>query len=115
MTASTHLAHVVVDGVLARRLSDALSEVLDPADTAVAAFESAGGRWTVEINFATAPEPAAIRRLVRGIAGDDVAQRLSFTTVAARDWVAASLAGLAPVAAGRFLVHGAHDRASGRA
>jgi ribosomal protein L11 methyltransferase len=32
-------------------------------------------------------------------------------TVAARDWVAASLAGLKPVAAGRFLVHGAHDRA----
>src|SRR5262249_34850003 len=32
-------------------------------------------------------------------------------TVTARDWVAASLAGLKPVAAGRFLVHGAHDRA----
>jgi len=33
-----------------------------------------------------------------------------FTTVAARDWVAQSLEGLAPVAAGRFVVHGAHDR-----
>ena len=28
-----------------------------------------------------------------------------------RDWVANSLTGLAPVRAGRFLVHGAHDRA----
>jgi ribosomal protein L11 methyltransferase len=33
-----------------------------------------------------------------------------FEAVAARDWVAASLAGLKPVSAGRFLVHGAHDR-----
>ena len=32
------------------------------------------------------------------------------TSVAAKDWVAASLAGLAPVSAGRFLVHGGHDR-----
>ena len=38
--------------------------------------------------------------------------RLSFETVAARDWVAASLAELKPVTAGRFVVHGAHDRAA---
>ncbi len=31
--------------------------------------------------------------------------------MAAADWVARSLAGLTPVAAGRFIVHGAHDRA----
>src|SRR5581483_6815835 len=31
--------------------------------------------------------------------------------VAAADWVQKSLAGLKPVAAGRFVVHGAHDRA----
>jgi ribosomal protein L11 methyltransferase len=31
--------------------------------------------------------------------------------VRATDWVRDSLAGLAPVAAGRFVVHGAHDRA----
>jgi len=35
---------------------------------------------------------------------------VEFIAVAARDWVAQSLEGLAPVAAGRFLIHGAHDR-----
>jgi ribosomal protein L11 methyltransferase len=37
---------------------------------------------------------------------------VQFGRVAPRDWIAASLEGLAPVRAGRFLVHGAHDRAA---
>ena len=36
---------------------------------------------------------------------------MTFSQVAAADWVAQSLAGLTPVTAGRFIVHGAHDRA----
>ena len=38
-------------------------------------------------------------------------QRIAFDTVEAKDWVKASLEGLAPVRAGRFVVHGQHDRA----
>jgi ribosomal protein L11 methyltransferase len=34
-----------------------------------------------------------------------------FEVIAETDWVKQSLAGLVPVRAGRFLVHGAHDRA----
>jgi ribosomal protein L11 methyltransferase len=45
------------------------------------------------------------------VAGADSAARLTFETVAANDWVAASLARLKPVEAGSFTVHGAHDRA----
>jgi ribosomal protein L11 methyltransferase len=48
---------------------------------------------------------------VAALAGQPAADALAFETVAARDWVAASLAGLSPVTAGRFIVHGAHDRA----
>ena len=44
-------------------------------------------------------------------AGAAAAKALSFERVAAKDWVGESLAGLKPVAAGRFIVHGAHDRA----
>ena len=36
--------------------------------------------------------------------------RLVVEKLAARDWVKASLAGLGPVSAGRFVVHGAHHR-----
>src|SRR5215470_322973 len=45
------------------------------------------------------------------IATDAAVQKLSFETIASRDWVASSLAGLKSVSAGRFVVHGAHDRA----
>jgi ribosomal protein L11 methyltransferase len=56
-----------------------------------------------------------LRELVAAAAGDDAARRVEFGLTEKRDWVANSLAGLAPVRAGRFLVHGAHDRARLRA
>ncbi len=40
----------------------------------------------------------------------DAAERVEFGLTEKQDWVANSLAGLKPVRAGRFLVHGAHDR-----
>ncbi len=109
--ASTILAAVETDGRTAQRLADGLTEMLDPGETAIAAFEAADRTWTVEIYFEHAPDEAAIRRLVADLAGDAAGQALAFSPVAARDWVAASLDGLPPVRAGRFLVHGAHHRA----
>ena len=104
---NTTVARLVCDEATAKRLADSLSEHLDLAETAVAAFEGIDGRWNVEIHFEQAPDEAAIRRLI-GDAGGPA--DVMFETIAARDWVAASLAGLKPVAAGRFTVHGAHDR-----
>jgi ribosomal protein L11 methyltransferase len=49
--------------------------------------------------------------LVELAAGEAIANALRIERVAAADWVAQSLAGLRPVRAGRFLIHGAHDRA----
>ena len=104
---NTTVARLVCDEATAKRLADSLSEHLDLAETAVAAFEGIDGRWNVEIHFEQAPDEAAIRRLI-GEAGGPA--DVMFETIAARDWVAASLADLKPVAAGRFTVHGAHDR-----
>src|ERR1700726_2114160 len=52
-----------------------------------------------------------LRALIAAAAGNAAAKALRFGRVAATDWVRESLAGLAPVTAGRFMVHGAHDRA----
>ena len=104
---NTTVARLVCDEATAKRLADSLSEHLDLAETAVAAFEGIDGRWNVEIHFEQAPDEAAIRRLI-GDAGGPA--DVMFETIAARDWVAASSADLKPVAAGRFTVHGAHDR-----
>ena len=52
-----------------------------------------------------------MRELAATAGGAAAAGALRFETIAAADWVATSLAGLKPVAAGRFIVHGAHHRA----
>jgi ribosomal protein L11 methyltransferase len=109
--ASTVLARMATDGKTARGLADGLSEMLDPGQTAIAAFEARDGSWTVEIHFQRAPDEAAVRRLVGDLAGEGAGGQLAFERVAARDWVAASLEGLQPVEAGRFFLHGAHHRA----
>jgi ribosomal protein L11 methyltransferase len=90
----------------AQRVAHLLAESLDAA---VAAFETGDG-WAVELNFAAPPDEAAVRALVGTVAGEAAARALAFEAVATKDWVAASLADLGPVAAGRFVVHGAHDR-----
>jgi ribosomal protein L11 methyltransferase len=108
--ASTVLAQVATDGRTARRLADGLAEALDPGTTAIAAFETRDGSWTVEIYFEHAPDAGAMRRLVGDLAGDAARDALAFERIAAQDWVAASLEGLQPVEAGRFFLHGAHHR-----
>ena len=104
------LARLVTDSSTARRLFNALVEAFEAGGTAVATSEQPTGAWTVEIYFEQAPDQDAVRTLVGDLAGNAVGDRMVFSTVAARDWVAQSLEGLAPVAAGRFVVHGAHDR-----
>jgi ribosomal protein L11 methyltransferase len=106
----TTVARLDCDGATARRVADAIAETFD-ADSAVAAFEDANGQWTVEAHFAQLPDETTLREVVAEVTTAALARALVIEAVAARDWVAASLAGLKPVAAGRFLVHGAHDRA----
>lgn len=101
----------------AKAMTELLGEVLDPGETAVSAFEiddeAEDSPWFVEVFFAEPPDEDAIRDLIGPIVGEDLSGAV-FTAVAAKDWVKASLDGLKPVRAGRFLVHGAHDRDSVR-
>lgn len=108
----THRASFLIGGEAeARRVVDVLTEVFFDGDAAVAAFERPDGQWDVTLHFAAAPDQAWLRELVAMSAGNDTAAALAFDTVEARDWVKASLEDLVPVPAGRFVVHGSHDRA----
>jgi ribosomal protein L11 methyltransferase len=118
---AAHVMRLRCDEATARNIADIIVETFDPADTAAAAFEEtantkdwAGGPWIVEAYFGHAPDEAAVRDLVAVVAGAEAATQLVFDRVVPRDWIAASLEGLAPIRAGRFLIHGAHDRASAR-
>jgi len=100
----------------ARAVADLIVETFDPTETAAAAFELDGGpRWSLEVYFAEAPDEAQIRALIEAATDAETARAVRFSTVAEQDWVENALAGLAPVRAGRILVHGAHDRARRRA
>lgn len=108
---ATHLLRVEAEEMLARRAADFLTEMLPAEETAAAAFEVDDGRiWSLEVYFAHAPDEDAVRALLASCAGPDLAKLAAFSKIEQKDWVAASLAGLAPVRAGRFLVHGGHDR-----
>jgi ribosomal protein L11 methyltransferase len=94
----------------AKRVVDLLTESFFEGQAAIAAFESPDGRWDITVHFAEPPDETSIRELVGLAAGDDVAQDIRFDTVEAKDWVKATLEELVPVRAGRFIVHGHHDR-----
>ena len=102
------LARLICDQRTARRVADLASENFDSA-AAVAAFEGTDGRWSVELHFGESLNEAAVHAVVQQAGGD--ATGLSYETIEPKDWVAASLADLKPVTAGRFTVHGPHDRA----
>jgi ribosomal protein L11 methyltransferase len=106
--APTFVARLVTDEKRARRIADLLGESFDPAETAVAAFEAPDLTWLVEVYFRDPPDQAAVTELIAVAAGEPVA--VTFDAFAEKDWVQASLDGLAPVPAGRFTIHGSHDR-----
>jgi ribosomal protein L11 methyltransferase len=112
LTPATHRATLAIgDEHAAKGVADVLTETLFEGEAAVTAFERPDGRWDVTVHFVEAPDRTLLRELVVNAAGEEVARTLVLDTVEARDWVKASLADLAPVPAGRFVVHGAHDRA----
>ena len=109
--AATSVALLDTDEQAARRLADIFAESLTANAVAVSLVDSGDGRWRVAIHFRDAADESAARALAATAAGDATAAALRFERVTATDWVRQSLAGLPPVEAGRFVVHGAHDRA----
>jgi len=107
----TYVAWLDADEAAARQISAHLMEALDPDIAVCSAFEQPDKQWRIELHFADRPDPKPLRALIAAATSDALARRLVVEKVPPRDWVKESLTGLAPVSAGRFLVHGAHDRA----
>jgi len=110
---ATHMMRVDAPEHQARAIAEYIAESFDPAEVAASAFEieniADGASWAVEAYFAEEPDPDSVRELIAMIA-PEIADSAIFTTLDRKDWVAASLEGLAPVAIGPFVVHGSHDR-----
>lgn len=111
----THVLRLITDEPSARAMTELLGEMFDPMETAVAAFEvEETGAWRLEAYFSEEPDAEMIRELISPMLGAQ-ADEAVFETIDQQDWVRASLEGLKPVRAGRFLVHGGHDRHQVRA
>jgi len=109
--ASTHrVSFAIGDEQTAKGVVDVLTEIFLEGQAVIAAFERPDGRWDVTAHFAEPPDQPLVRELVANAAGADIAEGIAFDTVEAKDWVKASLEDLVPVPAGRFVVHGQHDR-----
>jgi ribosomal protein L11 methyltransferase len=118
-SSSTTVARLTTDGPTAARLQNALAECCDGETVAVSITGSANEPWTILLHFYDQADETAARNLFASIAAEAIGQErasaltrdLVIETLAPTDWVRKSLEGLTPVLAGRFVVHGAHDRA----
>jgi ribosomal protein L11 methyltransferase len=81
------------------------------ADLSLDLHELAADRWQVSVYFGGKPdvgESAALAGALRAAGAEGAS--FGIEALPETDWVAKSLAALSPVRAGRFLVHGRHDR-----
>src|SRR6516225_4141708 len=113
---AAHLMRLVSDERRARAVADLIFESFEPAEAASTVFETddpwphGGKAWLMEAYFAWEPDEGALRALIAVASDETTAGAATFGLTEKRDWVANALAGLKPVRAGRFLVHGSHDR-----
>src|SRR5262245_13929301 len=93
-----------------RTIVGVIENLLVEAPDAVSQFAEGPDRWRVEAYFPAMPDTAAISRQLAEALGSD-APSVDISEVPDLDWVSISQAALPPVAAGRFVIHGSHDRA----
>jgi len=109
MTSGCKLSLPTTEAALARALAGALENVIVPQPDAVTLFEDGARAWHVEAYFASPPDVAALGALLASTVGRTIPP-LELEEVPDLNWVAISQAALPPVGAGRFVVHGSHDR-----
>jgi ribosomal protein L11 methyltransferase len=106
----THQASIEAPASAAKRIADALEEGHEPSPVAVGLFERDGGRFEVFAHYPVAPPREALRRLIAEAADGDGLGPLKIETIPSADWVTVSQGQRGKVEAGRFLLHGSHDR-----
>jgi ribosomal protein L11 methyltransferase len=97
-----------------REESERIFRLLESAfedETVPVSWSEEGAGWVVEV-WLDGDDAAAVETRVRDLLGaDGFGAPMTVEPVDPDvDWVAVSLAGLKPVVAGRFVVHGVHDR-----
>lgn len=107
----TFAASVLLPEAVARETADRIGEDVRLPEVGIDLIETTPGQWRLTLYFEDMPDAGQADALAGALreSGNTTA-RFAFEVLPDTDWVAKSLAGLSPVRAGRFLVHGAHDR-----
>lgn len=103
---------IVAEELEAKRISEILADAFEEEGNPVTIYEASedGTFWSAEILLFDM-EPEAAQALVLDRVGSDAfAAPVEAEELPDINWVEKSLEGLKPVRAGRFLVHGSHDR-----
>ena len=98
----------------AKILNEKISNLLEnswPEPTAVSFFENKTGEWLTTAHYQLEPDVEQLSTLIQdclSLNEEDFTLKLSW--VENKDWVAHVQKNLKPVIAGRFFIHGSHDR-----
>jgi ribosomal protein L11 methyltransferase len=94
----------------ARRIHEFLERDYVAAGAAVSLDERGDALWSVDTYFEDGEPSQLAERLRDGLGSDGFGAPLTVETLSETNWVSAGLDALKPVTAGRFVVHGRHDR-----
>ncbi len=94
----------------ARRISNFLERDCGEDGVVVSLDERDDGLWSVDAYFESGGMDEIAARIRDGLGSDAFGAPLTVDAVPETDWVAEGLKTLTPVVAGRFLVHGSHNR-----
>ena len=94
----------------ARRISNFLERDYGEAGAVVSLDERPDGLWSVDAYFESGQAEDIEAQIRDGLGADAFGAPLAVNALPDADWVAEGLKTLKPVVAGRFLVHGSHDR-----
>ena len=103
--------HVAIDNAGADRLFPALEAAFEDDGLPLSVFDLDEANGVKEVSVYATDEVDGIEQRLRAVmAAVGIDAAIAREVLPDIDWVARSLEGLQPVRAGRFLVHGSHDR-----
>jgi ribosomal protein L11 methyltransferase len=97
------------DRDLAHFAASSIQDFTEPAPDALTVFENGPGRWRLEAFFNDWIDGRDVAAEISTIVGRELPPFV-IESVPDLNWVAISQAALPPVEAGRFVIHGSHDR-----
>lgn len=106
----TYVATIEAPAASAEAIAAAFEAAENPQALAVTLFECCHDRIEVSAHYSSEPSHHVLTQLIEAASRDGRHSALRIETLPQKNWVAEAESLRGPVRAGRFLVHGRHDR-----